>query len=220
MRGQPTCPRCGGPLHAPGLWSSTWRCDLHGEVAPLYPAGRPSADSLGATVQSARVPVWIPWPLPYGWLVTGSVHAGDERSGWTATAVACSGPAPLGGAGDLVLVAEEPGVGLGASCAGMSGTDPGAGFGDAAPYSKVYAAGHPTAMWSVPAAHDRAAFVGEAYGIWLWMVLWPGTASLLLEDHLMLTDLRDAGHELDVPFGALTPRLTAAPSQGDERRDG
>ncbi|MGH8868406.1 MAG: DUF6758 family protein [Actinomycetes bacterium] len=209
MRGEPTCPRCGGSLHAPGLWSSTWQCDLHGAVPPLQPVGRPSVEVLTGTVQSARVPVWLPWPLPHGWLVTGMLHAGDERSGWTATAVACSGPAPLGGAGDLLLIAEEPGVGLGARFAGLPGPDPGTGFDSPAPQAKVHAAGHPTALWSLPVADGCAAYVGEACGIWLWAVLWPSDAGLLLQDHLVLIDLRNAGHELDVPFGALTPRLTS-----------
>jgi hypothetical protein len=58
-------------------------------------------------------------------------------------------------------------------------------------------------------AEDRAVYVGEALGCWIWAVLWPGTAGFLLIDDFVLTDLRDAGHELDVPCGALSPRLTA-----------
>lgn len=48
----------------------------------------------------------------------GGASAGDERTGARATAVALAGPSPLGGPADLVLVAEEPGVGLGARLAG------------------------------------------------------------------------------------------------------
>jgi len=209
MRGEPSCPRCGGLLHAPGFWSSSWQCDLHGEVQPLHPVSHPSGEVLAATLRAAKVPVWVPWPLPRGWVVTGTAHAGDERTGWLAVAVACSGPAPLGGAGDLVLVAEEPGIGLGARYACLRESDPGEGFDTGVPHAKVHAAGHPTAMWSVGEAADRAAYVGEAYGIWLWAVCWPGEAGLLLSEHLQLVDLRAAGHELDLPFGALTPRLTA-----------
>lgn len=209
MKGAPTCPRCSGALRAPGLWSSTWRCDLHGEVAPLQPGSRPSPEALAATVSSAKAPVWLPWPLPHGWLLTGLVHAGDERTGWVAVAVACSGPAPLGGAGDLVFVAEEPGVGLGARYAGLPSSDPGVSFEHVAPDAKLYAAGHPTPLWHVSADADRAVYVGEALGLWLWAVLWPANAGILLSDHLSLVDLRDAGHELDVPFGALTPRLSS-----------
>jgi hypothetical protein len=76
-----------------------------------------------------------------------------------------------------------------------------------APHAKIHAAGHPTAMWVLPQAGDRAVYVGEALGCWLWAVLWPESAGFLLIDEFVLTDLRDAGHELDVPFGALSPRL-------------
>lgn len=207
MKGDLTCPRCGGALRPPGLWSSTWQCDLHGEVAPLHPVNRPSAEALAATVGGAKAPVWLPWPLPHGWLLTGLVHAGDERTGWVAVGVACSGPAPLGGAGDLVLVAEEPGVGLGARYAALPNSDPGVSFEHVLPDAKVHAAGHPTPMWHVAADEQRAVYVGEAVGMWLWAVLWPADAGVLLMDDLVLTDLRNAGHELDVPCGALTPRL-------------
>ncbi|MGZ4637948.1 MAG: DUF6758 family protein, partial [Actinomycetes bacterium] len=37
---------------------------------------------------------------------------------------------------------------------------------------------------------------------------WPESAGFLLIDEFVLTDLRDAGLELDVPFGALSTRLT------------
>ena len=55
---------------------------------------------------------------------------------------------------------------------------------------------------------DRVAYVGEALGYWLWAVLWPDTAGLVVQDHMSLVDLRDSGHPLDLPFGAPSPRLT------------
>src|ERR1700758_333915 len=91
------CPRCGEPAHAPTCWSSAWRCDQHGEIYPLSPARQPTADGLNAMAKSARVPVWLPWPLPRGWLVTGFAGAGDERTGVRGSAIALSGPHPLGG---------------------------------------------------------------------------------------------------------------------------
>ena len=208
MRAEPSCPRCGGGLHAPGLWSSAWLCDGHGAVHPLQPVVQPTADVLHHAATTAAVPLWLPWPLPKGWLVTGLAYAGDDRTGARATAVACAGPAPLGGVCDLVVVAEEPGVGLGARYAGLAGLDAGAIPDDRAPDAKIHAAGHPTAVWSLPGAVDRAVYVGEARGCWLWAVLWPESAGFLLIDEFVLTDLRDAGLELDVPFGALSPRLT------------
>ena len=72
------------------------------------------------------MPLWCPWPLPPGWTVTGVAGPATSAPGVRATAVACSGPAPLGGGpADLVFVAEEPGVGLGTRFAGMPGPDPG-----------------------------------------------------------------------------------------------
>lgn len=209
MRAEPSCPRCGATLHAPGLWSSAWRCDGHGAVHPLQPVVQPTAEVLHAVRAGATVPVWLPWPLPRGWLVTGFATAGDERTGWRATTVACSGPAPLGGVADLVLVAEEPGVGLGARFAGVDGPDPGSVPVDRAPDAKVPVASHPTAMWALEGPEDRAVYVGEAHACWVWAVLWPASDGFLLIDDFVLVDLRDSGRDLDVPFGALSPRLTA-----------
>jgi hypothetical protein len=56
-------------------------------------------------------------------------------------------------------------------------------------------------------APDRAAFAGEMAGNWLWVVLWPDTAGVLLVETLPLRDLRDPGQNLDLPFGAASPRL-------------
>ena len=113
---------------------------------------------------------------------------------------------------------KNPGIGLGARYAGFAGTDAGP---DApylsertAPHARVHAAGHPTALWSVDGALDRAVYVGEALGHWLWVVLFPETAGLVVLDRFVLVDLRDAEHELDVPFGAPQPQarsLTARP---------
>ena len=209
MRGNPRCPRCSGALHPPGLWSSDWVCDQHGPVAPLQPIGQPSSDVAHAVADSASVPVWLPWPLPRGWLVTGVASAGDERTGARATALACSGPAPLGGVAEVILVAEEPGVGLAARYAGLTGPDPGAIPDDRPCDAKITAAGHPTALWAWEgAANDRSVYVGEALGCWLWVVAWPDSAGFLLVDDFTLLDLRGTGHELDIPCGALSPRLT------------
>ncbi len=186
---------------------------MHGGVHPFFLAPRPCSAALDNVRSLAQVPLWLPVPMPARWVVSGMGHAGDERTGACATLLACSGPAPLGGPGDLVLVAEEPGVGLGARFAGLTGPDPGPEIGSGVPDGKVEAAGHPTPVWSLPAAADRAAFVGEAKGLWLWAVLWPPDAALLLLEYLALQDLRDAAPEAVVDFGALSPRLTH-PVQG------
>lgn len=173
----------------------------------MRPVARPSAECLDHLVQHARVPVWLPWPLPQGWLVTGFAHAGDERTGAVATVVACSGPSPLGGGpAELLLVAEEPGVGLGARFAGLPGPDPGDGLGVDAPHAKIEAAGHPTALWSLDSP-DTAVYVGEAKGHWIWALLWPASAGVLLLEDLQVRDMRSYRPMPDLPFGALSPRL-------------
>jgi len=205
-RAVPTCPRCEAGLRGPTIWSSAWRCEHHGEVYPLHPALRPSATALLRVLRGARVPVWLPWPLPPGWLVTGVAGAGDERTGTLGCAVALSGPNPVGGLGEMMLVSEGPRVGLGARFAGLDGPDPGTGFAAGPPCAVVRYGHHDLPLWQVDAP-GRAAFAGEVMGTWLWLVLWPDTAGVLLVEPLPVRDLRDPGQELDVPFGALSPHL-------------
>ena len=204
------CPRCGRTLREPTAWSSAWRCDWHGEVHPLLPAFSPSKDGLDGLLRTAGVPVWLPWPLPAGWLVAGFAGAGDERTGVRACAVALAGPNPLGGGpADMVVVAEEPGVGFGAALAGRDSVDPGEGFGSAPPIATASFGKHHFPLWQVE-SKDRAVFAGEVKGLWLWIVLWPDTAGALLIEPIGLRDLRDPGpKDLDLPFGAASPRLTA-----------
>ena len=166
----------------------------------------PSREGLEGLLRTGGVPVWLPWPLPVRWLVTGFAAAGDERTGMRGCAVALSGPNPVGGPGELLLVSEEPGVGLGAGLAGLDGPDPGLGFATAQPNASVRVGHHDFPLWHVDAP-GRAAFAGEVMGHWLWAVLWPDTAGVLLLEPITLRDLRDPGQDLDLPFGALSPQL-------------
>jgi hypothetical protein len=200
----PTCPRCSGALRAPGLMSSDWACALHGPVHPYTPH---RFEGLAAVTARARVPVWAPLPLLPQWTVGGLGACGDERTGATATVLALMGPSPLGGPADLLLVAEEPGIGLGARIAGIDGLDPGSGL-DGAPDAKILVAGHPTPLWRTDSAEDRVSFVGEASGVWLWAVLWPPAAELVLLEHVELHDLcLETRAAADLPVGAASPRL-------------
>ena len=207
MRGPATCPRCGGALEPPGIWSSRWTCARHGAVFPLLPIPQPSLDWAWHIVRQSPLPVWLPWPLPYGWVVTGLFAVGDEVTGIKATATALSGPDPLGGPGDLVVVSEEPGVGLGARDAGVAGPDPGDQLRDV-PDTKLPIRGRPAPLWYVPGPAGRAAYVGESEGLWLWLVLRPESSELLLLEELQLVDMRELGNEINlIPFGALSPWL-------------
>jgi hypothetical protein len=206
MRTAPTCPRCGGPLHEPSAWSSAWQCDVHGQVHPLRSSHSPTTAGLEGLLRGVAVPVWLPWPLPTAWLVTGFAGAGDERTGTKGCVVALSGPNPTGGPGEMLLVSEELGVGLGARFAGLDGPDPGGDFAAGPSHALVRFGNHEFPLWHVDAP-ERAAFAGEVMGTWLWLILWPDTAGMLLVDPLELRDLRDPGQELDLPFGAPSPRL-------------
>jgi hypothetical protein len=129
-------------------------------------------------------------------MVTGVAWAGDDSTGVAATAVACSGPAPLSsGPADVVLIAEEPGVGLGARLAGIDGPDPGQYLAELVAaqgsHAKVKAGGHPTPMWSVQTPDDRSAYAGEAKGRWLFAVAFPAPAGYLLAETPVLHDLVD-----------------------------
>jgi hypothetical protein len=200
------CPRCGGAVVAPSVWSSSWRCEQHGDVYPLRQVQSVSPEGLAGLLRNAAVPVLLPWPLPDGWLVTGFAAAGDERTGTRGCAVALSGPNPVGGPGEMLLVCEELGVGLGAYCAGLDGPDPGTGFAAGPPHAQVEFANHELPLWHVDAP-GSAVFAGELLGGWLWVLLWPDTAGMLLLEPLPLSDLRDPGLDLDLPFGARSPRL-------------
>jgi hypothetical protein len=205
----PACPRCSRPVQGPTAWSSAWRCDWHGEVHPLLPAFNSSREGLDGLLRIAGVPVWLPWPLPAGWLVAGFAGAGDERTGARACAVAVCGPNPLmGGPADMLVVAEEPGVGLGAALAGLDSVDPGADFACAPSVATVSFGNHEFPLWQVESP-DRAVFAGEIKGHWLWLVLWPDTAGVLLLEPIELRDLRDPGQDMDLPFGATSPHLPA-----------
>ncbi|GAA2521087.1 hypothetical protein GCM10010201_18600 [Pilimelia columellifera subsp. columellifera] len=194
---------------------SDWRCSDCGSVAPLHIAehiNQSITESVSQRIArgGSRMPLWSLWPLPTGWTVTGVAWVGDERGGVLGTAVACSGPGPLGdGPGDILLVAEEPGLGLGTRFAGIPGPDPGPFLADVmteAPHAKVKAGGHPTPLWSVNSPKDRSAFAGEARGVWLYAVAWPAQAGYLLADDVVLHDLVEHTPS-ELVYGAPSPYL-------------
>jgi hypothetical protein len=215
MSHQRTCPRCGTVARQPGLWSSSWHCDQHGEVLPASPAVAPTPDLIHRLSRDSRVPVWLPWPLPEDWLVSGLRWAGDDPNGIQASVLSISGPHPIPEVGDeslsadLVLVAEQPGVGLGAHLAGLSAVDPGPLLVEKSAHApaemKIVAGGHDVPLWSVPTAEGMA-YVGEAAGVWLWVLAWPASAAAVLLTRFELLDAAHAG-DVEIPCGALTPRL-------------
>ncbi|MDG4822673.1 hypothetical protein O7635_12510 [Asanoa sp. WMMD1127] len=202
-----------------------WRCDGCGDVPPLHVAHHNNAEVAKSVVNTMTagspagrpVPLWCTWPLLRDWTVTGVAWAGDDHSGVRASVLACSGPAPLaGGPADLVIVAEEPGVGLGNRFAGLPGTDPGPELvrelTEPAPgeptnaHAKIKVDGHPTPLWSLPAAEDRCAYVGEARGMWLYAIAWPAHAGYVLAEDVVLHDLCE-WLPPELVYGAPSPYL-------------
>lgn len=207
MKGDRSCPRCGAVPRPPDVWSNRWKCDRHGDVYPLSPVTAPSAQLVQQLGARSDLPLWLMWPLMRGWVIGAVLHAGDDASGVRATAVAISGPNPFGGAADLVLVAEEQGVGLGTGLAGVPGVDPGDAV-KTQPHARVQVEGHLVPLWCVPGYPDRAVYAGQWGGRWLWMLLCPQTAGALLLEDLVLADMRTLGSETDVlPYGTPPPWL-------------
>jgi hypothetical protein len=184
-----------------------WSCRDHGTITPLWRAKTAGYDEFHDYLQASHgMPTWLPWPLQPGWAVSdfGCVAApGQEAS---ASFVSCTGTTELDGVVEVAVVAEEPGVGLGARCAGVDRTDPGADIGDGPPHVKIHLDGHPAALWALStsecdSAFDRSVFAGEAHGRWLWLVMRPASAALLLNDEWTLSDVARLGPQLvDLPF--------------------
>jgi len=189
-----------------------WRCPDHGAITPLW---RPSAASYEAMAEHlgrcGSASTLVPWPLPPGWMITDFGCVGAAGGAGRASMLSCSGITDLDGVVELTVVSEEPGVGLGARCAGTDHTDPGAEIGEGPPHAKVRVDGATLPLWSVSTCtsdggFDRSVFAGEAQGRWLWLVLRPASAALLLHDEWILADVADLGPELiDVPFGGSPP---------------
>src|SRR5215210_2467201 len=178
MSGTPVCPRCGEELVVrPGSTAQAW-CHLHGAVTPLHHTVLVAHDAISAVTADARVPAWVPDPMPAGWSVTGLSWGGEP--GARATGVGCG-------------YAGLPGLDPGDVIEGPSSVD-------------VKAAGQHAPLWAIPTSDDRAAFVGEAYGVWLWLVMWPMNAAWLLAEQLELLDLRERIYP-DLPLGPPSEHL-------------
>ena len=205
------CPRCASPVTDV---DGTWRCVDHGPIVPLWRPPRADYDTFAEhLLRAGSMATLLPWPLAIGWTVTDFGTVGDARSGREARATftTCSGPSELDGVVELTVVSEEPGVGLGARCAGVVRTDPGPEMGVGPPLVKLRIDGHPVPLWPVwtseiDVTFDRSVFAGEAHGRWLWLVLRPASAALLLSDEWVLMNVADLGPELvDLPFGGSPP---------------
>lgn len=203
------CPRCTSPVTEE---DGTCVCPDHGAITPLW---RPAVASYEALAEHLRhcggAPTLVPWPLAPGWTITDFGCVAELGGEAHASLLSCTGVTDQDGVVELTIVSEEPGVGLGARCAGIDHTDPGAEVGEGPPHARVAIDGATLPLWSVSTSltdlgFDRSVFAGEAHGRWLWLVLRPASAALLLRDEWVLTDLASLGPELiDVPFGGSPP---------------
>lgn len=188
-----------------------WWCQVHGVVPPLWRPSTSSYDAFAEHLQAAGdFPTYFPWPMPPGWQVTDFGLVGEK--GHAQASVACAaGPTALDGPVDVLLVSEEPGTGLGARCAGTVQSDPGEQIALTKPGAKVRVESLSIPLWPISthdAGHelDRSVFAGEAHGRWLWVVLRPASAMLLLADTWTLADVSSFGAELlELPFGGHAP---------------
>lgn len=189
-----------------------WSCPTHGTVHPLW---RPEQADYAAFAElvgrAADLPTYLPWPMSPGWSISdfGCVEGSGRAYATVTTTV---GTSDLDGPVEVTVIAEDPGVGLGARCAGTAYDDPGEQIGQGPHAINVRADGRSVRMWAVDPADDddlfaKAVFAGEADGRWLWLVIRPASAALLLRDEWLLADVTGFGPEaLEMPFGGARPQ--------------
>jgi hypothetical protein len=205
MRLEPGCPRCTAAVTGTG---SSWICATHEAIVPLWRATDPDYDAFAEhLVLSRPLPTWLPWPLPPGWQVTDFGCVAVEGGIPQAAYATCSGASEVDGVVELTVVTEEPGVGLAARCGGVRHTDPGREAGIGTPPTRIRVDDATVPMWLVstdqtPTTLDRAVLAGEARGRWLWLVVRPAAAVLLLHEVGSLRDVSGFGPLLvTLPFG-------------------
>lgn len=208
---RPECPRCPQSLLE---GDEGWRCPTHADLAPLWRAGTLDYETFAEYLGRAEpLATWLPWPLPPGWQVTdfGVVRGELDTDEPRAVVVGVVGASDAEGVVELALVSEEPGIGLGARVAGVDQTDPGREAGVGAPMLKIRVDGNAVPLWTVSVPDDeplldRAVLVGEAAGRWLWVVVRPASAVLLLPAMPEVLDVSGLGPELmALPFGVVPP---------------
>ncbi len=194
-----------------------WECPEHGPTPVLRRPEEASYDGFAEALSTAGdFPTYLPWPMSPGWIVSDfAVVAGaGESSSAKATLTCSSGTSALDGPVDVFVVSEESGTGLGARCAGTVHLDPGPEIGVGPPTVRVRIGSKSVPLWSVSTVSsaagdrelDRSVVAGEADGRWLWVVLRPASAILLLRDEWILRDVSGIGPPLvEMPFGGPSP---------------
>ncbi|MDQ6641352.1 MAG: hypothetical protein M3Y66_02535 [Actinomycetota bacterium] len=204
-----SCPRCTTPLSGEGV---SFSCADHGSVVPLWRSASADYSTFAdVMVRTTGMPTYLPWPLSPGWTIADFGCVAKPGGPALATVTTTAGASALDGDVQVTIVSEEPGVGLGARCAGMRRADPGEAVGAGPASVRLRVDSHPVSMWVVPSSDGddvlaRSVFVGEAEGRWLWLVMRPASAALLLSDEWLLADAGGFGPEaLELPFGGAPP---------------
>jgi hypothetical protein len=187
---------------------------VHGRIDPLWRPVEVDYESFAELIARCDdLPTYLPWPMSPGWTIAdfGCVGQDDQVRATVTTTV---GTSDLDGPVEVTIVTEDPGVGLGARCSGTTYDDPGPQISNGPAAIHVRAGGRTVPMWLVDGTEDvpeeelleRAVFAGEAEGRWLWLVIRPAAAALLLHDDWLLADVTGFGPEaLEMPFGGVRP---------------
>lgn len=190
-------------------------------MVPLWRSARSEYDDLVDHLGLARsLPTWLPWPVPPGWHLTDFGCVAVPGSAARAVFTTCTGPSDPDGVVEVTVVSEEPGVELGARIAAVTPTDSGREAVEGPSAARIRVEDAAVALWTVPTVRtdpavaevpppssadtvlDRSVLVGEAEGRWLWLVLRPASAALLLHAKWLLHDVSGLGPSLvDLPFG-------------------
>lgn len=209
----PSCVRCSAPvLEDPDAAEPRWSCPEHAATRALWRPEDASYEAFAEHLLASDVfPTYLPWPMSPGWSVTDFARVGDAPGRTRATLTCTSGTSELDGPVDVLVVAEEAGTGLGARCAGTRYDDPGPDVGDRPPTARVRIGSQAVSLWDISTSSsdgefDRSVVAGEAAGRWLWIILRPASALLLLRDDWILRDVSHLGVQLvETPFGGPRP---------------
>ena len=204
------CPRCREPLEHPGPAA----CAGHGAGPLLWRPEEPSYDDFALHLRAARdFPTYLPWPMGPGWAVSDFAVVTESDGVPVATLSCVSGTSELDGPVDALLVVEERGVGLGARCARLPADVADRELRRQPPAVRVRIGRMARPLWTVSTSTDpttpeldRTVLAGEAAGRWLWVVLRPASAVLLMRDDWILRDVSGAGPQvLAMPFAGPRP---------------
>ena len=186
---------------------------MHGDLPTLWRPDEVSYDEFAEHLRLAGdFPTYLPWPMSPGWSVTDFGVVTDARDRRTRHASpAAPGPASWTGRSTCSSSPRRPASGSARGSRPLVGDDPGHEIGDGPPTVRVRIASQQVSLWSVSTSgsdsdFDRSVFAGEAAGRWLWIVLRPASAMLLLRDDWILRDVSGVGPPLlEMPFGGQRP---------------